>query len=352
MIRRDSMELDIFGWKIPLPEWASNEYFVAAALILLWIGIALVITFVVDRYIKKWAKKTKTELDDIILGVLKTPLLLILISAGIVSALKIISAISGYMSYIDTAYQIILIFAVIWLIAKLYKALIGYYGKVFAKKTKSKVDDILMPTIEKVGLFVIYFLGIMTILSYLGIDILPLITGMGIMGLAIALAVKDTLSNFMAGFFLLMDQPFKVGDRVELGKGEIYDVVAIGPRNTQLYNIEEHSILVLPNGKLANAKVVNRSMPDLRRKEQLSFGVGHNTDIERVEKIVLDIAKQHPHILEAPKPNLRVMELGDYLLKLEFSFWIDSIKNRKETIDKLNRNILEKFKKEEIKIGR
>lgn len=346
------MEIDILGWKISLPEWASNEYFVAVALILFWILIALVITFVVDKYIKKWAKKTKTELDDIILGVLKTPLLLILISAGIVSAIRIISAISGYMHYIDAAYQIILIFAVIWLVAKLYKALIGYYGKVFAEKTKSKIDDILMPTIEKVGLFVIYFMGIMVILSFLGIDILPLITGMGIMGLAIALAVKDTLSNFMAGFFVLMDQPFRVGDRVELGKGDIYDVVAIGPRNTRLYNIEEHSILVLPNGKLIGAKVVNKSMPDLRIKEKISFGVAYNTDIEKAEKIVLDIAKHHSNVLEDPKPNLRVMDLGDFLIELEFSFWINSIKNRKKTIDKLNREILEKFKKAEIKIGR
>ena len=345
------MEIDILGWKIPLPEWASNEYFVAVALILFWIVVTLAITFVVDKYIKKWAKKTKTELDDIILGVVKTPLLLMLISAGVVSALRIISAISGYMSYIDTTYQIILIFAIVWLIAKLYKGILIYYGKEFAAKTESKIDDILMPTIEKMGLFLIYFLGIMTILSYMGIDILPLITGMGIMGLAIALAVKDTLSNFMAGFFVLMDQPFRVGDQVEL-KGDIYNVLSIGPRNTQLYNIEEHSVLVLPNGKLIGTKVVNRSMPDLRRKEKISFGVGYGTDIKKAEKIVVGIAKLHPHILEVPKPHLRVMALGTYLVDLDFTFWIDSIKNRKEAIDELNRKILKKFKEAEIKIGR
>ena len=126
----------------------------------------------------------------------------------------------------------------------------------------------------------------MIILKHFNYDILSLVTALGIGSLAIGMAAKDTLANMISGFTLMIDRPFRIGDRIQLAGGQIGDVQDIGLRSTKIKTLD-NLLLIIPNSDLCNTMVVNQAFPDLRAKGRINIGVAYGSDVEQVKGLLV-----------------------------------------------------------------
>jgi MscS family membrane protein len=255
---------------------------------------------------------------------------------------------SPYMAYFTKGVTILFISIIAYVTAGIASILINELGGRIASKTESTLDDEAIPFLSKLVKFGIYALGIMIILSQLGIEITPLVASLGIAGIAIGFAAKDTLSNLMAGFFILIDRPFARGDRIQVGSfsGEVVD---IGLRTTKIQT-PDHTFVIIPNEKVVINEVTNYALPDSRLKVMINFGVAYGSDVEKVKKTVMDVAKKSSSVLKDPEPQVFFKEFADSSLNFLLVAWIESFKDQLKITDELNTGVYNALNREKIEI--
>ncbi len=266
-------------------EFLQNE-FVRATIILFTALIAVLASNVLlKKYVKHLTGKTKTEIDDIILAIITKPLFLLIILAGIYFALNEIRLLQQYTQQISSLFFTIAVFIVAFLLARVLTVLITQWMKIH--KRFEKTPQVLNKMIR----VIIYVLALLMVLDHLNIEITPLIATLGIGGLAVGLALQNTLSNFFAGLHIISDRPVNVGDYIELdGKVEGY-VEDIGWRSTRIKTLP-NTIIIIPNSKLAESVITNYSMPDKEIAVLVQCGVAYGSDLEKVEKATVDVARK------------------------------------------------------------
>ncbi|MBU1906032.1 MAG: mechanosensitive ion channel family protein, partial [Candidatus Omnitrophica bacterium] len=163
--------------------------------------------------------------------------------------------------YISTAF----IISVGFVFQRISGAILGWYDKNFASKTVTKMDDQLIPLARRSSKIVIWTIAILLILPLYGINISVLITALGVSSLAIALAAQDTISNIIAGFMIMIDNPFRVRDKIKLPSGEIVEVLDIGIRRTKCL-AEDGAIIIVPNLDLSKNKIINFTYGEERKR--------------------------------------------------------------------------------------
>ncbi|MEM4211711.1 MAG: mechanosensitive ion channel family protein [Nitrososphaerota archaeon] len=289
-----------------------EQYFLAILVLLVSLVIGLAIRQTLRYLLKKWAERTETKLDDVIINAVKNPIIIWFLLAGIYSALNFVMIPESVLQYIEKGILALIIFSITFTLASITSGIIKYYGV--------KLGITLQVT--GLGQFLakaaIISIGIIIILAELGIEITPLIASLGIGALAVALALQDTLSNVFAGFYVLADKPIRIGDYIMVeGAGEGY-VIDIGWRSTKIRTLQ-NNVIVIPNKKLAGSVITNYYMPDKPVSVPISIAVSYNEDPERVEKILLDEAlkasKEIPGMLDDPAPFVRFLPgPGEYSL--------------------------------------
>jgi small-conductance mechanosensitive channel len=342
----------IFGiWENNLPAPFNTLLWSLLISVLIWIGIAAVIYFLVDPLIGQFTKKTKTGLDDRIMEVTRMPIFAIIVSYGIVDSLTIIDLPQEWQYLIMQTYQVILVLILSYTAYLIFNRIVIFYAEKWSSKTETELDDVLVPLLHKVGIILIPVIGVMTLLSILGIDVTLLVAGLGVVGLVVAFAVQETLGNLFAGIQLLADRPFKVGDMVELDSGEICEVRRIGLRSTTMYNTADHEIIVVPNNDVVNKKVVNYSQPDHHRALSCEVGVAYGTDLKKAQQILLEIAEGHPEVIkqEGQMPYVRVAKLNDSSVDMNLWYWVD-IKKMWRIASEIRQSVYESFAQEGIEI--
>ncbi len=321
-----------------------------AAIFAVFLLLGKVIKNIVRKYVEPFAKKTKTKLDDIILSVLGFPLYLFLLLAALYASIHLLSLPEAVLSVIKIIIKMCWTVLGGYIVYEVFSLAIAEYGRSVAKKTKA--GETLIKTLGKVGkLFIAIgiFIMMLHVLGFEG-EVKSAAAGLGIAGIAIALAAQETLSNFYAGMQIVTDMPFRVGDRIMLESGEVCDVVDVGVRSTKLYDILNHHYIIVPNSKLATSKIVNLTEPDPRIKLTIPVAVAYGTDIRKVKKLLMDIAKQCPYVVKDSKPVVYFVQFGDFALHLELKVWIKEYRLKKKALDDINMRIKDVFEKEGIEI--
>jgi len=176
----------------------------------------------------------------------------------------------------------------------------------------------LVERVIKYGIWIAAFFVILEILGLKG-AVTTALAGAGVAGIAIGFAAKDTLSNFISGIFLYSDRTFNIGDTVEID-GKVGKVIDIHLRNTVIKGFD-NKLITIPNSKTAESMVINYSRESTRRVD-IPVGIAYEADLEKAEKIILDIIKKDPDFLDDPKPNVVVTGFGDFSVNLEARAWI------------------------------
>lgn len=158
--------------------------------------------------------------------------------------------------YIASIFIICLAFAA----QRISGAILGWYKENLAGKTKTKLDDKLIPILQRTIAVAIWVIAFLIILPLYGVNINALIATLGVSSLAIALAAQDTIANIIAGFLIMVDTPFVEGDKIKLPSGEIVEVLDIGVRRSK-FLAEDKAIVIVPNVDLSKKKITNYTCP-------------------------------------------------------------------------------------------
>ncbi|MDH4232145.1 MAG: mechanosensitive ion channel, partial [Nitrospirota bacterium] len=191
--------------------------------------------------------------------------------------------------------------------------------------------------------------ALMVVLSLWKVNITPLLASAGIAGAAVAFAAKDTIANFFGGISVFVDKPFTIGDYIVLDKGERGEVVAIGVRSTRIKTRDDIQITI-PNSVIANTKIINESAPVPNFRVRIPVSVAYGSDIDLIERILLDIAAGNENVLPEPSPRVRFREFGESSLNFELLCWAKEPALRGLTIHHLNSAIYKKFNETGIRI--
>lgn len=277
---------------------------------------------------------------------------MLIVIYGLIESLDTLNPPSEVLDVLGRLYGIVFFGTAICTAYNIFKAALEYMDKLTENTSLgSKVHHALVPALSKVGSIIFFFIGLNVILGYLGMDLALLMGGMTIMGLVIAFAAQDTLSNFFGGIFLILEPNFKQDDTITL-QGTTYNVKEIGMRTTQLYDISNHALVIIPNNILANEKIVTLTEPDRHIKMNIEVGVAYGTDVDLVESTLLTLAKSHPEIITRSDrmPFVRFGAFGDSSLDFKLVFWVNDLENRFRVRHEIMKRVYKKFGELKIEI--
>jgi len=330
---------------------AVTYMIIAALIIAVSVSVAKVVKYLVSYVAPKLVVHTKTSLDDEVIKAVNGPLQWAIVALGIYLALQVIGEYIGFVDfYLDRLLLVVLLFVVAYLVNNLIKGLLNWYKNDISGRTETTFDDMLIPFLQKIFSAVILVLAIVMALDQLNIvQITPLITGLGVAGIAVALAAQSFLSDFFGALSIMVDRPYRVGDRVKIEGIDAGDVTEIGLRSTRL-KTTDNRVIIVPNAKVSKSKVINKSMPDSQVYLTIRVGVSYDADVDKATRIMEEIALSTEGVANTPQPKAFVNELGNFAVKLVMFPYVSSYRQDWVVPDRIYRNIGKRFAAEGIEI--
>lgn len=324
-----------------------GKYLVALAIIIGGIIAGKIAYWLVGNVIKAFTKKTKTNLDDIIVNSLNNPVVFFIFYLSFNYAYRMLYLSARAETICKNISFILFAINVAWFVMNLVDALIKEYFVRIAEKTKSDLDNQLLPVIRTIVKILIIVIATISILDNMGFDIASLLAGLGIGGLAFALAAQDTLKNFFGGVAVFTDKPFKVGDRIKLDDSRNGFVREIGVRSTKLETFDG-TYIVVPNSLISNTILENISKEKARRIRMI-LNIEYGTSSEKLEKainIVKEIIKKNKDTDDTSVVTFD--NFGNSSLDVQVIYWIKDLNKISEVKNDINFEIKRKFDRDKI----
>ena len=260
----------------------------------------------------------------------------------------------GYVDFLDIMINIVDSITIIFLTIFLLKAYTNFVVPALADwLTVGKSDTQYGPLLEILGSILIIVFGVTNFLSTYHVDFGVLIAGVGVVGLVIALAAQDTLSNFFSGILLLLDQGFKTGDMIKFA--DTYCIIReVGLRSTKIYDIINHVIIIIPNNALANQDIVNLTKPDRYYRLRILVGVSYDSDAREVEQALIDVAKENKDVEQDDPtrlPLVRFQEFADSSLNFALVVWIKNVIKIRQINSDIHHEVFAKLRERGIVIA-
>jgi len=323
-------------------------FIVAAAVAVGVASLLLILRAILFRLLHQWARKTQTDVDNIIVTALGMPSILWCIVGGLYSGIALASLpprLSHSLEFVLTA---LLILSVTLATANILSRLTTRYAE------RALMAVPITGLSQALVKWVVLLLGLFILLNSMGISITPLLTALGVGGLAVALALQDTLSNFFAGLHILVEKPVRVGDYIKLQSGEEGYVEDIGWRTTRLRMLP-NNMVIIPNGKLAQSIITNFYLPEKRMALLIPVSVSYDTDPEHVERVLIEeatkAAGEVQGLLPDPPPFVRFIPgFGDSSLDFTLICQVSEFTDQYLVQHELRKRIFKRFREEGIEI--
>jgi len=307
-----------------------------------------VVRGVVFSFFRRWALRTSTGLDNIIVGSIRMASVYWCVAIGLYLGIAFSRLPGKYIININKLIYVLVIFSVTVAVANLA-------GKIFRNYIQK--SDLPLPTTGLAyGILkgTILVLGFLIILTVLGISITPLITALGVGGLAVALALQDTLTNLFAGIHILMEKAVRVGDFIRLESGQEGYVEDITWRTTRIRMLP-NNMVIIPNSTLSQSIVTNYYLPEKKMALLIPVGVSYSADPEHVERVLLEEAKKAvgevPGLLGDPEPAVRFIPgFGDSSLDFTLICQVQEFVDQYFAQHDLRKRIFRRFREEGIEI--
>ncbi len=314
--------------------------------VLLAAGIAnRVLNVMVINKFKNFKLRTMGKAVDSLRG----PLSFLLYTIGIVVIVEILNIPQIAKRGAEQVFKIAIAVNVAYFLVKAVDIFVDYLAP-YVEKTESKLDDQLLPILQKVGKIFIWIITVAVILDNLHYDIKSILLSMGIGGVAIALAAKDSISNFFGAITIFIDKPFQIGDRVQL-EGHDGPVESIGLRSTKIRTLDG-TLVIVPNGKVAES-VINNIQKRPFIKNMYKIGVTYNTSYEKLEKaleILRSVLKDHA---STEKYWVYFKEYADYSLNILVIHWCKYTVYQEflQATEEMNLEIKKRFEENQIEFA-
>lgn len=322
-------------------------YVHAIIIIIVTLLVAKVVDVFIDRVLRRLARRTRLEADDLIVSIIHKPICSTIVMQGLREAIRYLGLSERLSIYADGLLMSGII--IVWMVAGVR------LSSLFVDRAILKVSDItgigreIMPLFKITVRVLIIGTSFMLILSVWKINLTPFLASAGIVGVAVALAARETLANFFGGVSIFVDKPYKIGDYIVLDSGERGEVVEIGVRSTRI-KTRDDVVINIPNSIMAHSKIVNESVPVERFRVRIGVGVAYGSDIEEVEDLLVQVAQGNPQVVEDPAPRARFRAFGDSALEFELLCWIKDPAYKGLVMHELNKTIYKSFAEKGITI--
>ncbi len=304
-----------------------SDWLFAFLIILASILVAKLFYWLSGNVLKKIAKRTKTKLDDIVIDMLEEPLVFFIIIIGVWFSLHdILNFPENVNIWIGRVYYILIIFNIAWLLVRTIDALLEHYIAPLAKKTETNIDDVLLPIFRSSFRVIIWSLAIIIGLNNAGYNVGAVLTGLGIGGLAFALAAKDTISNIFGGIIVMTNRPFIVGDVIEYNETWA-KVEAVGIRITKLSHFDYDFPICVPNSYFLTNSVMNISARE-GFLYFLDFNISQYTPPAKLKKafeLLVEITQDNKRV---KFKDVRLIGFDNYALNLRLYIDVLEFKER------------------------
>jgi MscS family membrane protein len=324
-----------------------GKYLIAIAIVVGGIIAGKIVYWIFENVLKVFTKKTKTNLDDIIVEALNNPVVFFVFYVCFNYAYKTLFLSARAETVFKNISYILLAIDIAWAVINLIDSFIKEYFVKMAEKTKSELDDQLLPVIRTLVKIVIIVIAAISVLDNMGFDIASLLAGLGIGGLAFALAAQDTLKNFFGGVAVFTDKPFKVGDRIKLDDARDGFVREIGVRSTKLETFDGTYIIV-PNALISSTILENISREKTRRVKMV-LGLEYSTSsakLDRAIEILKEIIKKNKNTNDDSVVTFD--NFGNSSLDIQVIYWINDLTKIADVKHSINSEIKKRFDKENI----
>ncbi len=327
---------------------------------ILFLG-AIVTGWIIKKFLstagKKLISRTQSDIDDMILEIVLDNIKWIAIVAGAYLATKEISKTMNaqditalqFLGYAEGIIFVCVVIVLTVMMIRITDTIVKHTIEKHARETSARVNEAFLPLINRVINIILSLIALIIILNHFGQDVSSLVVSLGVGSLAIALAAQDTLSNMIAGFVIMLDRPFRVGDRIQLPGGEMGDVHEIGIRSTKILDFD-NNLVIIPNAELVKSRITNFSYPAQIVRIIVEVGVAYGTDLDKAKYIMTALAKQHPDVLRDPLPETFVIALADFSVNLRLVARTADYRNKFLIETKLREQIYNAFREEGVEI--
>ena len=270
----------------------------AAAVFIVFILLALISRLLIRFFLKRIRRRDDPGIPEIILESMRGPCGFFLVSTGLLVGYllaigienPILAQLSDTKDLAIKIWKVSVIFTATFTVAHVVDRLIDWYVLNIAESTETKIDDTLLPTLRRVLPITIYAAGALVAIDSVGVSISPILAGLGIGGLAVALAVQPTLSNFFAGTYVVTEGELKEGDFIELEGGPSGYVEDVGWRSTKIRS-RFNNLVIIPNSRMAESIVTNYFSPTPAMNVIVTCGVSYDANLEDVERFSVEEAE-------------------------------------------------------------
>jgi small-conductance mechanosensitive channel len=314
-----------------------KEIAVAGLILAVAIILSLFVGRLLTRIVTRYSRRTGSTLDDVIVKAAMFPLRAGILVFAMEFALKQLSFVP--VEWAETLSRIFFVAYALLLFLFLYRLLGGvviWYGREVAHRTETELDDKFLDLFRRMALLALTIVVIIMILDRFNIEVSALIASLGIASLAVDLAAKDTLGNLFAGLSIMVDQPFAVGDRVEILDINTWgDVQEIGLRSTRILTRDNRTVTV-PNSIIGQGLVVNYSIPENRYRVQTHVGVAYGVDVEEARQVMIEAIRRQDWVMKDERIEALFLEFGDSALIFRIRCWINHYLETRRVLDNMN----------------
>lgn len=319
-----------------MPEQVTNLV-VTLAIMAAAIIFGQLSTFLLRLLQERVFGRTKTSLDNLIVASIQGPLRIAIFLVGLELALQQLDFLTG--DWVETADRIFFVCYLIIAYVALYRVvgdIASWYGKEVVFQTETDLDDKFLSFFRHLAIIIVTTIIIVLLLDRFGIEADALITTLGVGSLAIALAAQATLSDIIAGFMIMIDRPFGIGDRIELLDIDTWgDVTEVGLRSTRILTRDNRMVSV-PNSVIGKGLVVNYSDPSTVYRIETHVGIAYGTDIEFAREVMIEAIKSEEWVMQEKLIEALLLEFGEAALIFRVRCWIEHYVETRRVIDKMN----------------
>jgi small-conductance mechanosensitive channel len=319
---------------------------------LLFIALGILLfTRLIYAILRRLTRLTPSPWDDEFVKKIRRPIyfLVTLISLQFAfNRLVFIEAeIKQWMNNIFFSLEVVVIAIILWY---LIDDLIIWYRNRIARGEEEIAFDTQVPTIKRIFHIILIITSFIIVLDRYGVNISALLAVLGLGGLAISLAARDTLEDMINGFIILADRPFRVGDRIEIQDLNTWgDVVDIGTRTTRI-RTRDNRMVIVPNSSIGKGQVVNYTFPDPRLRIETDISIQENNNLEQIRETILETLRNLEGVLLDEPVDALVLQLEEGSVKFRIRCWISSYADKRRFLDKVLTALFHKFNQNGIHV--
>jgi small-conductance mechanosensitive channel len=306
------------------------------------------VRWIVLRVLHAWTSRANSRPGLILISALRGPLIIWSLILALHMAVQLSPLPENAATWVSRLLLVLWILSVTMMSVRIAGNLVRYYG--------ADVQGALPVTTlsQTLAQLFVCILGSLWLLRAFRVDITPVLTALGVGGLAVALALQDTLSNLFSGFYISVARQVRLGDYIKLNTGEAGYVTDIGWRSVTLRELS-NNLIIIPNAKLGQANVTNYYLPDKRLSVSLQVPVAFDSNLDQVERILMETAGQAigkvQGLLADPAPSVSFDPgFGDFALTYTLGFQVAEFADQFAVRQELRKRILRRFREEGVRI--